>query len=93
MPISAEEIAQAAREYHPCVGLHVCGWNAEDRPLTIANVPGISREAFDRAKEQFALPDGEDFDLLVDLYVDEHTYTEQFAIRRQSLDALLRAVT
>jgi uncharacterized protein YhfF len=89
--MSAAELAQADREYHPRVGLHVCGWTAEDRPLTLANVPGISKAKFDEAKARFALPEGEDFDLLVDWFVDDYTYTDQFAIRRQSLDAMLKS--
>lgn len=85
------EIVQANREYHPCEnGVHICGWTSdESRPLTIANVPNVTADGWAALKASFALPDDDDFDLLVDWFVDG-SYPDQFAIRRQSLDAVLR---
>jgi hypothetical protein len=91
MPISAAELARSDREYHPCKGLHVCGWTPDDTPLTLANV-ACDKTKFDEAKERFGLPENDDFDLLVDWFTDDYTYTDQFGIRRQSLSALLQHV-
>lgn len=89
----AEEIAQANREYHPCRnGIHVCGVTPdEERPLTVANVPGVSRERFEALKAEFGIPH-EDSDLVVDFNVRGDT-VDDFSIRRQMLDAVLRAVS
>ena len=89
-----KEIEQSEREYHPCWnGLHVCGQTPDDeQPLTLKNVPGITPERFAELKGQFGLPSDEDFDLVIDLFV-KGDLVEDFCIRRQSLDALLRAVT
>ena len=85
-------IAQANREYHPCWnGLHVCGQTAdEERPLTVANVPGLSATKFTRLREQFAVPYDNGWDLLVDLFLGGDA-VDEFPIRQQSLAALLEA--
>lgn len=86
-------LEDAEREYHPCYnGLHVCGQTPDDeRPLTLKNVPGITPARFTELKAQFGLPADDDFDLVIDLMV-KGDIIEDFCIRRQSLDALLRSV-
>ncbi len=89
-----KEIEQADREYHPCLdGLHVCGIISDDageRPLTLANAPRVDASIFGRLEAEFALPAGEDPDCIVDLFV-EGDIVRDFGIRRQQLDALVRA--
>jgi len=75
--------------YAPCrSGLHVCGIDyAADEFVTVANVPGVTRQRFDDLRREHALPDGVDPDLVVDFRLDGDIVAD-FGIRRQSLAAL-----
>jgi hypothetical protein len=79
--------------YSPCRnGIHVCGHDGtETYPLTVANVEGVSAAQWDVVRAAFSLPDDEDPDLVVDFMVDGDI-VEDFGIRRQSLDALLKSL-
>jgi hypothetical protein len=88
----AELAAELAdKEYHPCVnGLHVCGVTSDlERPLTLANVHGVSEWQFEQLESHYAIDD-EDPDLIIDLF-DGGDTVRDFGIRRQSLDALLQS--
>jgi hypothetical protein len=78
--------------YSPCKnGIHVCGISAaEEEFVTVANVPGVSERKFDMLENEYALPEGEDPDLIVDLVIDGDLIRD-FGIRRQSLDVLIRS--
>ena len=78
------------REYHPCRnGIHICGATAdEERPLTVANIPNVPRWRFDQLEDHYGI-EGDDFDLVVD-FMEDGNILSDFAIRRQSLDLLLR---
>jgi hypothetical protein len=93
MQTHAEEIAQADREYHPCRnGLHVCGQICDEdgeRPLTLANVPGVARSKFQALAVKFGIPHDES-DLVIDFMV-QGDIIEDFSMRRQDLDALIRS--
>lgn len=79
--------------YQPCrFGLHVCGEHPDGMNfLTVANFPtrgsASARELFDRAKAEFAVADGEDGDLVVDLMLNSDC-EEDFTMNRQMLDRL-----
>lgn len=72
--------------YKPCRnGIHVCGTDEINNEfVTVANVPGYAYLRFDELRAMFALPDGEDPDLVVDCMVDGDI-VDDFGIRRQSL--------
>lgn len=78
--------------YSPCRdGLHVCGISSDEEEfVTVANVPGVTEALFERLKQTFGLPSGDDPDLVVDLCVQGDILAD-FGIRRQSLAALLVA--
>jgi hypothetical protein len=79
--------------YTPCAsGIHICGLTAnEDEFLTVANFPGVTRDAFEAARNACALSDHDDFDLVVDWMVGGDI-VEDFGMRRQQLDDLRRIV-
>lgn len=93
MPLTAAEIAKADREYHPCRnGLHVCGQIYDDdgeRPLTLANIPGVQRVQFEALSAVYGVPH-EDADLVIDFIVDGDI-VDDFSMRRQELEALLKS--
>lgn len=78
--------------YAPCQnGLHVCGHDgAEEYPVTVANIEGISASQFDILAAHFAVEENGDFDMVVDFQSDGDTIMD-FGIRRQSLEALLKS--
>lgn len=83
-----------SQPYSPCHnGIHVCGITGDEEEFaTVANVPGVTEQKFDELQSHFALPEGEDPDLVIDFVVNGDLVRD-FGIRRQSLDALLRSVT
>lgn len=88
----AKMLEEAEREYHPCQnGIHVCGVTAdEERPLTVANVPGVTEAKWDVLKSAFQMTEDDTPDLVIDFMVNGDIM-EDFGIRRQQLDALLQS--
>lgn len=78
--------------YSPCTnGLHVCGISGDEEEfVTVQNVPGVTEQTFDLLEAHYALPEGEDPDLVVDLVIDGDLIRD-FGIRRQSLAALVKS--
>jgi hypothetical protein len=88
-----QELLEAARVYHPSkTGIHVCGFDALDSPITVLNFAleeSIAIKKFEAIKEEF--DSGDDGDLILDLCV-ENDLVDNFWIRRQSLDAIRRLI-
>lgn len=82
----------ARDRYNPCPdGIHVCGISGDEEEfISVANVVGVGEGTFAMLKTLFALPEGEDPDLVVDLMVGGDCIRD-FGIRRQQLDALLKS--
>jgi hypothetical protein len=91
-----EMIRRADELYHPCsFGIHVCG-DKDGAAATFGNVPARNeieaRAMFEAAKAEAAVPDGEHYDLVVDLNLgDDNLHIEDFCITRQMLDRCLAA--
>lgn len=92
IPAAPEQTAEPnyEQEYHPCrYGIHICGETPDgERPLTVANISNVPRWRFDQMQKSYGIDDN-DFDLVVD-FMEDGNILSDFAIRRQSLDLLLR---
>jgi hypothetical protein len=90
MGMSREQIRRWQAEYHPCNnGVHVFQpEGGEFGGITLRNFPGASLDVF---RELSTAGEGDDFDLLCDLFQDGDLM-ENVGIRRQDLAVIERAI-